>query len=334
MPANLTPVYYEAEKRFRAAKTVPEKIAALEEMLAVMPKHKGTDHLKGDLRRRIAKLSQSTGRKGATQRSSMVVDKEGAAQVAVIGVPNAGKSQLVDAVTNATPTVAEYPFTSHAITPGMMEFENIQIQLLDTPPLASGAVPFWMPHTLRRADALLIVVDAADSPLDRLVDITHQLEEMLVAAGPPPADGADPRVDDDPRVVRVKAMIVANKSDLASDAEMRSIVASLGAEPGGGIPVQAISARSGAGLEDLRLAVYRLLDIIRVYTKTPGQKADMTDPIVLDRGSTMEEAAQQVHKDFRARMKFARVWGSGKHDGIMVKRDHVLEDGDIVELHM
>ncbi len=327
MPANLTPVYYEAEKRFRAAKTVPEKIAAVEEMLAVMPKHKGTDHLKADLRRRIAKLSQSTGRKGSTQRSSMVVEKEGAAQLAVIGVPNAGKSQLVDALTNAAPTVAEYPFTSHAITPGMMEFENIQIQLLDTPPLAPDAVPFWMPHTLRRADGLLIVVDAADSPLDQLADISLQLEEMLVAVGSSPDSG------DDPRVVRVKAMILANKADLVDDAELDRIVAALAAE-WGGVPVLAISARSGAGLEDLRLAVYRMLDIIRIYTKTPGQKPDMAEPIVLDRGSTIEEAAQQVHKDFRARMKFARVWGSGKHDGIMVKRDHVLEDGDIVELHM
>jgi len=333
MPANLTPMYYEAEKRFRAAKTVPEKIAALEEMLAVMPKHKGTDHLKADLRRRIAKLGQSTGRKGATQRSSMVVDKEGAAQVAVIGLPNAGKSQLVAAVTNATPTVAEYPFTSHTITPGMMEFENIQIQLLDTPPLASGAVPFWMPHTLRRADALLIVVDAADSPLDQLADISLQLEEMLVAVGPPLAED-DPTVDGDPRIVRVKGMILANKADRIDAAELDRIKATLAAEWGDGVPVLAISARNGAGLEDLRLAVYRLLDIIRVYTKTPGQKPDMTDPIVLQRGSTLEDAAQQVHKDFRAKMKFARVWGSGKHDGIMIKRDHVLEDGDIIELHM
>ncbi len=329
MPANLTPVYYTAEKRFRAAKTVPEKIAALEEMLAVMPKHKGTDHLKGDLRRRIAKLNQSTGHKGATQRASMVVDKEGVAQLAVIGVPNAGKSQLVAAVTNAEPTVAEYPFTSHAITPGMMEFENIQVQLLDTPPLVSGSIPFWMPHSLRRADALLIMVDVTDSPLDQLADITLQLEEMLVTFGQAPAEE-----DEDQRVVRVRAMIVANKADLVNGEEMLRISASLRAEAGEDVPVVAISARSGAGLEDLRLAVYRLLEIIRVYTKTPGQKADMADPIVLDRGSTMEEAAQQVHKDFRAKMKFARVWGSGKHDGIMVKRDHVLEDGDIVELHM
>ncbi len=257
----------------------------------------------------------------------MVVEKEGAAQLAVVGVPNAGKSQLVDALTNAVPTVAEYPFTSHAITPGMMEFENIQMQLLDTPPLAGDAVPFWMPHTLRRVDALLIVIDAADSPLDQLADISLQLEEMLVAVGPPPESG------DDPRVVRVKAMILANKADLVDDGEMLRIIASLGAE-WAGIPRLAISARTGVGLEDLRATVYRLIDIIRIYTKTPGQKADMTDPIVLARGSTMEEGAQQVHKDFQARMKFARVWGSGKHDGIMVKRDHVLEDGDIVELHM
>ena len=100
------------------------------------------------------------------------------------------------------------------------------------------------------------------------------------------------------------------------------------------LPVIAISAKEGVGLEELRLKIYQLLDIIRVYTKTPGQKPDFNDPIILERGSRLEDAATEVHKDFRAKLKYARVWGSGKHDGIMVKRDHVLQDGDVIELHM
>jgi ribosome-interacting GTPase 1 len=133
MPANLPPQYFEAEENFRSANTTPGKIAALEEMLAIMPKHKGTDHLRAELRRRIAKLTQASDKKAATQRASMVILKEGAAQIVVVGPPNAGKSQLVSSVTSASPTVAEYPFTTHSATPGMMEFENIQIQLIDTP---------------------------------------------------------------------------------------------------------------------------------------------------------------------------------------------------------
>ena len=90
----------------------------------------------------------------------------------------------------------------------------------------------------------------------------------------------------------------------------------------------------GEGLDELRLKIFQMLDIIRVYTKTPGGKPDMTDPIILDRGSTLEAAAASVHKDFARRMKYARIWGSGKHDGIMAKRDHVLQDGDVIELHV
>jgi len=135
MPANLPPQYFEVEKKFRLAKNAADKITALEEMLAIMPKHKGTDHLRADLRRKIARLTQVSEKKAATQRASMLIDKEGAAQLVVIGLPNAGKSQLVASVTNASPTVAEYPFTTQSATPGMMEFENIQIQLIDTPPL-------------------------------------------------------------------------------------------------------------------------------------------------------------------------------------------------------
>ena len=324
MPANLPPHYFEAEKRFRMAKTVEEKIAALEEMLAIMPKHKGTDHLRAELRRRIAKLAQTAERKVATKRASMIIPKEGAAQVAVIGPPNAGKSQLIASITSASPPVAEYPFTTHTATPGMMEFENIQIQMVDTPPLVPRAIEPWLPPLLLRADALLLVIDLGEDPLAQMEDITAQLEDMRITTEP--ANTTEPGW-----ILRQKkAMIIGNKIDREKAAGNST---ALKGKYQNRLPLITISARKGTGLEELKRKIYELLDIIRIYTKTPGQKPDFTDPIILKRGDTLEEAAASVHKDFTARLKYARLWGSGKHDGIMVKRDYVLQDGDIIELH-
>lgn len=315
MPANLPPQYFEAEKKYRTAKDPRDKIVALEEMLAIMPKHKGTDHLKADLRRKIARLAQAAEKKAATQRASMLIEKEGAAQVVVIGLPNAGKSQLVASITNASPTVAEYPFTTQTATPGMMEFENIQIQLIDTPPLTEQSVEWWLPHMIRRADALLVVVDLGDVPLFQAEAVFAELERRKIPVG---GDG-------------VKVLVVGNKLDLANAEENFS---ALKRKYEGQWSVIAVSAKEKVGLEELKRAIYQVLNIIRVYTKAPGQKPDLTDPIILGRGSTLEAAAAAVHKDFATRLRYARIWGSGKHDGIMAKRNHILEDGDIIELHL
>jgi len=323
MPANLPPQYFDAEKTYRAAKTAPEKIAALEEMLAIMPKHKGTDHLRAELRTRIAKLSQTMDKKTATRRASMLIEKEGAAQVGIIGLPNCGKSQLVSRLTNASPTVADYPFTTQTATPAMMEFENIKIQLIDTPPLAPQTIEFWLPHMLRRADALIIIVDLGEEPLMQMTAITEQLNQMRIGlGGETEAEGI---------ISQPKVLIAGNKLDLVNGRQNHTALLN---QYGKQLPVIAISARDGTGLEELKQATFRRLDIIRVYTKMPGQKPDFNDPIILDRGSTMADAAEEVHKDFRAQLKYARIWGSGKHDGVMVKRDHVLQDGDIIELHL
>jgi ribosome-interacting GTPase 1 len=323
MPANLPPQYFEAEKNFRMAKSPLEKIAALEDMLAIMPKHKGTDHLRAELRTRIAKLTQSLDKKTATQRASMMIEKVGAAQVAVIGLPNAGKSQLVSRVTKATPTVAAYPFTTHSATPGMMAFENIQIQLIDTPPL-SEPPEWWLLNIIRRADGLMLVVDLSDDPVSQLDSLIAQLEEKRIRLG----EGRAENGEDVPLSYK-KALVVANKMDLDSGENYRA----LQSQYGGQLPVVAISAL-GDGLEELRLKVFQMLDIMRVYTKVPGGKPDLTDPIILAKGSTLDAAAASVHKDFARKLKYARIWGSGKHDGIMAKRDHVLQDGDVIELHM
>ncbi len=326
MPANLPPQYFAAEKNFRSAKTTLEKIAALEEMLAIMPKHKGTDHLRAELRRRIAKLTQASDKKAATQRASMVILKEGAAQIVVIGPPNAGKSQLVSRVTNASPTVAEYPFTTHTATPGMMEFENIQIQLIDTPPLVSHSTESWLPPTLIRADALLVVVDLSDDPLTQLEAITTELGNLRIGIGARNADQEQGRV-----LHQKKALIIGNKIDLDEASQNYTALQNKYEDQ---LPAIAISVKKGTGLEEMKLKVYQMLDILRVYTRVPGGKPDFDDPIILNRGSTLEDAAASVHKDFRAQLKYARVWGSGKHDGLMVKRNHTLQDGDIIELHV
>jgi ribosome-interacting GTPase 1 len=327
MPANLTPQYLEAERNFRLAKTTLEKIACLEEMLAVIPKHKGTEHMRADLRTRLASLTKSLDKKTATQRLSMTVEKAGAAQVAVIGLPNAGKSQIVASITNARPAVAAYPFTTRSATPGMMTFENVQIQLIDTPPLSDHPPEWWLLNIIRRADSLLLVVDLSQDAVAQAVKLIAMLHEKRIGLGQPEDGPGD--VKEAP-VMYKKAIIVGNKADLDDGGRnFQALQRCYGAL----LPVVSISAL-GAGLDGLRQEIYRLLDVIRVYTKEPGGKPDMAEPIVLERGSTLAMAAAAIHKSFARRMKYARIWGSGKFDGVMVKRDHVLQDGDIIELHL
>ena len=326
MPANLTPQYLEAEKNFRAAKTTQEKIAWLEEMLAVMPKHKGTDHLRAELRTKIANLTKSMDKRTATQHTSTKIEKAGAAQVAVVGPPNTGKSQIVASITNARPAVAAYPYTTQIATPGMMHFENVQIQLIDTPPLGEQPPEWWLLNIMRRADALLIVVDLSQDALAQAEALVKMLSEKNIGLGKAP----ETENDEESPVNYKKTLIVANKMDLDIDGIGYMLLEERFKDK---LPTIAINATSGS-LDELKKEIFRILDVIRVYTKEPGGKPEMTEPIILDRGSTVEMAAVSIHKSFAQRMKYARVWGSGKFDGIMVKRDHVLQDGDIIELHV
>jgi len=325
MPANLTPQYLEAEKNFRAARTTQEKIAWLEEMLSVMPKHKGTDHLRAELRTKIANLTKSLEKKAATSHSTTKIEKSGAAQVAVIGPPNTGKSQIVAVITNAKPAVASYPYTTQAATPGMMHFENVQVQLIDTPPLGEQPPEWWLLNIIRRADVLLLVVDLSQDVLAQTDALITVLKEKSIGLGinPNPEDIESP-------FSYKKALLVANKADLdPSGRNYRDLQEMYG----GMLATIAINAASG-NLDELKKQIFQMLNVIRVYTKTPSGKPDMTDPIILEKGGTVEMAAISIHKSFAQRMKYARVWGSGKFDGIMVKRDHVLQDGDIIELHV
>src|SRR5919204_4200524 len=156
MPANLPPDYYAAESAFRAATSPQAKLEALERMLAIMPHHKGTDHLRADLRARRAKLIQEVSRQRAHGHADLyAVRREGAGQAMLVGAPNAGKSSLLRALTGAPARVADYPFTTQLPQPAMMAFEDIQVQLIDLPPVVAGATPAWLRGLVPHTDLLL-----------------------------------------------------------------------------------------------------------------------------------------------------------------------------------
>jgi len=327
MPANLTPEFIKARQRFRSAKEPAEKLAALEEMLKTIPKHKGTDKMQADIKRRIAKLrdGESRGKGGGKSSSHDHVPPEGAGQVVLIGPPNTGKSCLLAALTNARPEVAEYPFSTLAPIPGMMAFEDVSIQLLDLPPITPEYTEAWVYNLIRGCDLGLIVFDAADGELvlDELTELFGLLDERHVRPAVERTRGADP----DERIREVPMRIVLNKIDVAA-APSRELLERMP------FPVLTTSAEVGTGLDGLRRAVFDGLRIVRVYTKMPGKKPDMTEPYTLPIGSTVLDAAKAVHREFVDRLKYVRVWGSGRFDGQQVPAEHVLEDGDIVEIHL
>ncbi len=328
MPANLTPQYLEADRRFREAKSIEEKLAALDEMLAVIPKHKGTEHLRGDLKRRYAKLKADAEvarkRRGGF---SVAVDREGAGQVVLVGPPNAGKSALVAVLTKSPTEVGEYPFTTRKPIAGMMPFVNIQIQLVDLPAVSDTYMEPWVPSLVRPADLCLIVADlASDSLLEDLADTLTILERSKVTLVAP-GDGEAPAIG----WARKPAVLAANKLD-APDAE--DALEILRSEYETRYPVCAVSADTGQGLETLRRVIYDGLRIVRVYCKPPGEDPSMKSPVVLPRGSSVVAMAESIHKDFAHQLKFARIWGSGKFDGQRVQRDYLVQDGDIIEFHI
>ncbi len=336
MPANLTPQYLAAEQRFKEAVTTQEKIEALEEMMAVMPKHKGTEKLQADLRRRLAKLRTESGKKhGAAKGAALyTVPREGAGQVVLVGAPNVGKSSLLARLTHATPEIGDYPFTTRLPQPGMMPYENIQIQLVDMPPVDPNFYEPWMGGIVRQADLVLLVVDAGS---DDLLDEVEQVLEVLAGSRITLACKHAPVHVDERSPASLCALLAANKCETAAALENLRILQEFYAER---FEILAVSAKSLEGLEDLRRIIFERLDVVRVYTKVPGKKADLTGvPYVLKRGSTVLDAARAVHRDFTRTLRSARVWSSPgskrsvKFDGQMVERTHQLEDGDILELH-
>jgi len=313
MPANLGPEYLAAEAEYRSAQTAAEKIAALEKMFATLPKHKGTEKMQADIRRRLSQERKESQKKGSSRALPVYfVPREGAGQVALLGPANSGKSSLVRALTHAHPEIGEFPFTTHMPTPGMMHFENVPIQLVDLPPISADFTEPWMAQAIRYADASVLVVDVNDAEdLEEIEFIEADLREWRL----PPA-----------------RLLACNKVDKPGGDGNFEALADLFRERYRALPVSAIT---GEGLADFARAVFDLLDVVRVYTKAPGKKAELERPYVLKRGATVLDAARHVHKDFAEHLRFARLYRrNGGHDGMMVERHHAIQDEDILEFHL
>jgi hypothetical protein len=328
MPANLPPEYFDAEKRFKQAATSAEKIAALEDLIATVPKHKGTDKLRADLRRRLSQLrKEAISKKKGGRGDLYVVQKEGAAQIALVGLPNSGKSSLLASLTKATPVIAEYPISTLTPLPGMMPFEDIQIQLVDLPPIGNESTDGWVSGILRYADALLLILDITEDPDIQAELLLEQLGRWNIHVV---SESRRQKAEGRTFGIFKRALIGANKNDLTGEngfIKLRERYEQL-------CPCISISALKKENLEELKRAIFELSGIIRVYSKPPGKEPDLSKPFTIPSGSTILDLASFIHKDFIFNLKYARIWGSAKFDGQRVEKNHVLKDRDIVELHI
>jgi ribosome-interacting GTPase 1 len=323
MPANLTPEYRAADAKHRAARTPEAKRLALEEMLATIPKHKGTEKMQADLKRRLARLRQEEQSKTARRGHSVRVEPEGAAQIVLLGPPNCGKSALLAALTRAEPAVADYPFTTTRPQPGMMPYEDVQLQLVDLPPITAEHMDHWLGDLVRGADGALLIADAASAALLDDVDVVRArlaaVHITLVRELP-----ENPETKDTP----IRTFLVVTKTDVARPADLAALRELYGAI----YPMVEVAIPSRTGLEDLKSAIWRWLQLVRVYAKPPGKPVDRKAPFILHLGSTVHDLAEDIHRELAERIQFARIWG-GELQGLRAARDFVLRDGDIVELH-
>lgn len=332
MPANLTPEYRTAEAAFRKAREPKERLQCLRDMLRLIPKHKGTDHLQADIKRRIKELTEeleAPKKGGARSAPASTVRPEGAAQIALVGPPNSGKSELHARLTGSGAHAAPYPFTTQLPQAGMLPYEDIAFQLVDLPAVSPEHPVPWLASALQSADACLLVVDLAEADCLERIEALHavlaaQRVHLTSRWGSRPEE-------DDPFVIRLPALLLANKADRLDDprAELRAFLELERLD----YPATAISARTGYGLAEIGPWLFSHVGVVRVYTKSPGKPADRTRPFTLRAGQRVEDVARLVHQDLAQSLRYARIWGSSGFDGQHVGREHVLADGDIVELH-
>jgi len=325
MPANLTPEYFKAEQWYKTATTNEEKILAIERMLSVMPKHKGTDHLKADLRRKLSKLKEDAVQKKTGKHVDIFhVPRGGAGQIALLGTPNCGKSSIVAALTNAKVHVADFPFATPGPVPGMVTFEDVQVQLVDMPPITADYVAPGQVGTYRNCDVIAVVIDLSTDVEEQWLICLDFLESRSLLI-----DGETPARDAQGNALGKKAFCICTKADLGSPDAIEKLK-KFCKRP---LEFFVISAATGAGLKELAAKCFAVLGLIRVYAKPPGKPADMTEPFTLPAGSTVMDLATAVHRQLAEKLKSAKIWGTGVYSGQNVQRNHVLNDKDVVELH-
>ena len=337
MPANLSPEYRSAEAAYREAREPRERLERLREMLSAIPKHKGTEHLQAEIKSRIKDLTEELGaprKAGGHTGHVLVIRPEGAAQVALLGPPNAGKSRLHARLTASHAVVGPYPFATKLPLPGMLAFEDVHIQLVDLPPITRDFMETWLPGALEQADGALLIVDLAEADcLEQVEAIRHRLADkrisLLEDGAPAMAEMEDDSLD--PFRSRLPTLLIANKSDQLRDpqSELEAFLELEGVR----FPALSVSAETGSGLDAVGPRLFEMLGIVRVYTRVPGHPAEHDRPFTLRRGATVRDVARLVHRGLASGLKHARLWGSAGFPGQHVSPEHLLRDRDVVELH-
>jgi ribosome-interacting GTPase 1 len=337
MPANLSPAYKTAEAQYRQARDPQERLDALKEMLRAIPKHKGTEHLQADIKARIKELTDELAgpkRGGARTGPATFVKPDGAGQIALIGPPNSGKSALHAKLTGSHAHVGEYPFTTQFPLPGMMPVHDVTIQIIDLPPIATEHPVPWIANVLHSADGCLLVVDLAEPGcVERVVALHELLDERRVALTETwPVDDATVEDEGDVFTKALPTLLLASKSDrLEQSGDELAVLEELADVA---YPCHAVSTETGQGLAELGIWLFDQLGVVRVYTKIPGKDAEMDRPYTVSKGSTVRDVARLVHREMAAQLKYARAWGISEFDAQQVGADHVVEDGDVLELHL
>jgi len=320
MPANLPPQYFDVEKKYREARDLREKLVYLQELLAIIPKHKGTEKLQAELKTKVSKLKDTISKQkksGGTGGAWYQVEKQGAGQIVLVGLPNSGKSALLNTLTNAHVDVALYPFTTNLPQVGMMEYEDIKIQIVDTPPLHADAPP-WLFGLYRNGDILVIILDAQGDTAQDFETVRGALHARNIF------------IQETQEGEKKKAILLINKTDSGNTQTTEAFLEKYRKQ----FQIIAVSSETGAGIEQLKKQIFAALKIIRVYTKKIGHPIEKKEPVVLKKGTTVIDAAEHIHKEFKRNLKFARLWSDSDYQGLRVEKNHVLADGDVLEFHV
>ncbi len=300
MVVNASPQYQKAEKEYLLARTIEEKIEKLKAMIRLCPKHKGSEAMLAELRKRLAKLKKELVREREIKKRrghSINIKKEQDAQVVMLGFTNAGKSTLISRLTNASPEISEYPYTTSKPEVGTLEM-GCKIQIIEVPSLKPHGNNKERLSLASTADLILIVVTG----INELKELSDELKKYD------------------------KKILVINKRDLLTENELRILLNFKNSI--------AVSAKNDEGIEELKQMIFDNLNIIRIYTKEPGKKPT-ANPLVLRKGSDIKKVAKRIRGDYVKRFLFARMWGkSAKFPGQKVGISHLLEDNDIIELHL
>jgi ribosome-interacting GTPase 1 len=328
MPANLTPQYSKAEEEYRRAQSAAERLEILERMLVLIPKHKGTEKLQADLKTKLKETREELAVEKAAPKAVGKVyrfPRQGAGTIVIIGGPNAGKSRLLKEFTKAEPEVAPYPFTTREPLPGMMAWEDIVVQLVDTPPFTQHQFEPALLNLVRTADLVLLAFDGSsdDAPEETAAVLQPFSQRHTFLAE---RTGFD---EDDFSKLLVKTRLVVTRAADPSVADRLDFLREITPIP---FPVLTVDFDDPTSREALRNGIVAALELIRLYTKTPGKPADYSSPFTLPVGGTVEDLAGKIHRDLGEKVKSAKVWTFGSSDSRTVGKDHALADRDLVEL--